>query len=303
MARNGSGVYTKAVSSFSPGGTITASDHNSLWDDLVSEVTNSVAADGQTTMTGPLKAASGTAAAPSITFGSDTDSGFYLASANHVGGAVNGTKIIDVTTAGLTVTGTLNATAGVFEGGNYIIPLGSVFAFCGSSAPTNFLLCYGQAISRETYAGLFAVLSTTYGAGDGSTTFNLPDLRGRVVAGQDDMGGSSANRLTDQSGGLNGDTLGATGGAETHTLTEAQLAAHTHVQDAHSHTFAYSISTSNDVPSTGGNTRVTNVSITTATGTSVTTATTTATNQNTGGDAAHNNVQPTIILNYIIKAL
>ena len=53
-------------------------------------------------------------------------------------------------------------------------------------------------------------------------------MRGRVVAGQDDMGGASANRLTDQSGGLNGDTLGDTGGSETHTLTTAQLASHTH---------------------------------------------------------------------------
>jgi microcystin-dependent protein len=59
--------------------------------------------------------------------------------------------------------------------------------------------------------------------GDGSTTCNIPDCRGRVIAGKDDMGGTSANRLTNQSGGLNGDTLGAMGGSETHTLTEAQL--------------------------------------------------------------------------------
>lgn len=67
------------------------------------------------------------------------------------------------------------------------------------------------------------MFSTTFGVGDGTTTFNLPDLRGRVIAGKDDMGGSSANRLTDVTGSLNGDTLGDTGGAETFTLVRSDL--------------------------------------------------------------------------------
>jgi microcystin-dependent protein len=70
-------------------------------------------------------------------------------------------------------------------------------------------------------------VSTTFGVGDGSTTFNIPDLRGRVVAGKDDMGGSSANRLTNADDGLNGDTLGATGGGETQTLVTGNLPAYT----------------------------------------------------------------------------
>jgi microcystin-dependent protein len=107
-------------------------------------------------------------------------------------------------------------------------PVGGIIEFGGTTAPTGWLLCYGQAVSRTTYSALFAVLGTAHGAGDGSTTFNVPDHRGRVVAGLDNMGGSSANRLTNQTGGLNGDTLGATGGLETHTLTTAQLASHTH---------------------------------------------------------------------------
>ncbi len=84
MARNGSGTYTKAVSDFTPGQTVTASDHNTLWNDAASEITNSVAADGQTTITGPIKFASGSKAAPALTFVSDTDSGVYLSSANEV---------------------------------------------------------------------------------------------------------------------------------------------------------------------------------------------------------------------------
>jgi hypothetical protein len=108
MARNGSGTYTKAVSSFSPGGTITASDHNSLWDDVALEITNSVAADGQTTMTGPLKAANGTAAAPTLTFASDTDTGWYRAGVNSVGLALEGSAHLVFTTSSATWNKALN---------------------------------------------------------------------------------------------------------------------------------------------------------------------------------------------------
>jgi microcystin-dependent protein len=92
---------------------------------------------------------------------------------------------------------------------------GVVEAFAGTTAPAGALLCFAQAISRTDYVGLFTVIGTTFGVGDGSTTFNLPDLRGRVAAGKDNMGGSAANRLTGAGFG-SGVTLGAAGGAETH---------------------------------------------------------------------------------------
>ena len=162
----------------------------------------------------------------------------------------------------------------------YIMPTGALMPYAGTSAPTGFLLCYGQAISRSTYADLFSAISTTYGTGDGSSTFNLPDLRGRVVAGQDDMGGSSANRLTDQTGGLNGDTLGDTGGSETHTLSNAQMPSHTH-------SVAAQQQVSGDSTNRGGSGQLG--------------AAATITTSSTGSGSAHNNVQPTIILNYIIR--
>jgi len=158
------------------------------------------------------------------------------------------------------------------------IPTGAVMAFSTSTAPSGWLLCYGQEVSRSTYAALFAVISTIYGIGDNSTTFNLPDLRGRVIAGEDDMGGASANRLTGTSGSLNGDTLGASGGSETHTLSTAQLSVHAH-----------SITTrngANDYLYVGG----------AAIGSTGTDST-----ANAGSGEAHNNVQPTFILTYIIK--
>jgi hypothetical protein len=88
-------------------------------------------------------------------------------------------------------------------------PTGAFVPFAGTAAPVGYLLAFGQAISRTNYAGLFAVCGTTYGAGDGSTTFNLPDLRGRVAAGKDDMGGVNANRLSNSGGTVLGTGSGA----------------------------------------------------------------------------------------------
>tara|TARA_A100000171_G_scaffold9557_1_gene7005 strand:+ start:1458 stop:2645 length:1188 start_codon:yes stop_codon:yes gene_type:complete len=222
-----------------------------------------------------------------------------LASTLSVGG--NATFLSDVTVKGnVFVSSKVCASAFHGDGSNLTgittFPTGGVIPFAGTSAgtPTGFLLCHGQAVSRSTYSGLFSVITSIYGDGDGSSTFNIPDLRGRVVAGQDDMGGTSANRLTGQTGGVDGDTLGGSGGAETHTLTEAQLASHTHqalnpltgsgdsgnrfniVNEQQN----FDTATQSYRTSSGGNQNLINT---------------------TGSGSAHNNVQPTFILNYIIK--
>lgn len=196
--------------------------------------------------------------------------------------------------------------ASISGGGGGGTPSGTVADYAGASAPSGWQLCYGQAINRVTYAALFTAIGTAYGAGDGSTTFNLPDCRGRVVAGKDDMGGTSANRLTNQTGGLNGDTLGATGGAETHVLTEAQLASHTHTgstDTAGAHT--HNISNGFSISGGGGGSYQQGVN----NGAALLPPSTdssgshshTITMNNTGSNEAHNNVQPTIIFNKIIK--
>ena len=158
------------------------------------------------------------------------------------------------------------------------VPIGAVSPYAGSSAPSGWLLCYGQNVSRTTYSALFSAISTTFGSGDGSTTFTLPDLRGRVAAGKDNMGGSSASRLVNM---VSGGTLGASGGAERHQLSTGEMPAHTH-----------SIATYSTGGGGGqviqGGWAYNNFG--------------TWTSSSTGGDGYHTNTQPTIVLNYIIFA-
>lgn len=223
------------------------------------------------------------------------------------------------------------------------VPIGVVNPFAGATAPSGWLLCFGQTISRTQYSALFAVLSTTYGAGDGSTTFALPDMRGRAVAGKDDMGGSAASRITAAVTGVSGTTLGNAGGdqrvhAHSHAntvtnnaVTSGAGSAHTHTQNAHEHNLYFQ-------GSIGGNRymvgdylggagssyfipSMTTVTASAASGYAIAQGVT-ATNNNesahthsvtsnvtisnalfpVGGTAVSQNLPPTIILNYIIKA-
>jgi microcystin-dependent protein len=178
-------------------------------------------------------------------------------------------------------------------------PPGIVSPFAGSEAPFGYLLCDGSAVSRTTYSGLFTAISTAYGVGNGSTTFNLPDLRGRTIAGLDNIGGTDAGRLS------LANTLGTTAGTQTHTLTSAEMPSHTHTQNAHGHTLGGGQSFGMSFgPNAGGfatfGIALAFVNSSTYQG-PYAAMDTTATNQNTGGGGAHNNMQPTMLLNYIIK--
>lgn len=157
------------------------------------------------------------------------------------------------------------------------VPVGTIQTYAGATAPEGWLLAYGQEVSRTTYADLFAAIGETYGVGDGSTTFKLPDARGRVLVGKDNMGGVSANRVVAAAG----DTLGGSGGAEKHTLTIDEIPSHTH-----------NMYRTNDLLYTGGsNAQVFSPAVLGFQGATFA----------TGGGGAHENMPPYITVNVIIK--
>jgi len=191
----------------------------------------------------------------------------------------------------------LNIIAGAHGGdGN---PLGSILPYSGTSAPNGFLLCFGQAVSRTTYADLFGLVSTTYGVGDGSSTFNLPDLRGRAPFGKDDMGGSAASRVTAGVSGITGTTLGAAGG-------DQNSQAHAHTTDAQgSHAHAGSTvavdSVQGGTPGGGSAGVAGDGAVNTTVGLSITSDGSHAHNVSSSGSGSSQNMPPALILNYIIK--
>lgn len=172
---------------------------------------------------------------------------------------------------------------------NLVVPVGAYSYFAKDSAPEGWLLCDGSAVSRTTYANLFAYLGESFGVGDGSTTFNLPDSRTRVLAGLD----ASSSAF---------DAVGKTGGVASHVLSASEIPAHTHTQVAHRHF------TSNN--GNGSNTE--GVAVTNAAphgtqsywnfsnpGNSSSVAP--VINSNTGGGGAHTNLQPYLVAYCCIK--
>jgi microcystin-dependent protein len=206
MPRDASGLYQLPANTTAVPGTLIESEKfNTFINDVASELTASLPRDGRAPMTDKLQLASGNAASPAAQFTASAQTGFYY---DTVGGAivfvVAGVEVGRVTANGIT-------------GAK---PVGEIFDFAGASAPTGALLCGGQAVSRTTYARLFTICGTTYGVGDGSTTFNVPDLRGVVRAGLDNLGGSDAGRMSTYA---NHNTLGGIGGTQNHTLTAGQI--------------------------------------------------------------------------------
>ena len=187
----------------------------------------------------------------------------------------------------LTVTGTATITGGITT-----VPPGAVFPYAGLTTNTlsGFLVCDGTAVSRTTYSALFTAIGTAYGAGDGETTFNLPNLENRVPVG---VSGTK--------------DLATTGGSETHALTESEMPRHEHGIGGRGPylTTATSLSTTRvGVDFVGSADPIDSVTLNQAS------ASVSATTGHTGGDGsggsdedglAHNNMQPYIALRYIIK--
>lgn len=248
------------------GQLVQAIQHNTPLEDIVSMLTGSLPRNGSAPMIGNLPMA-----------------GFKVTGLGY------GTAITDAAAYGQVLAAS---------------PIGIVVDYAGFIPPDGWLLCYGQAVSRTTYAALFTAISTQFGAGDGSTTFNVPDLRGIVTAGLETMGGGDSGRLSSFYGAI-ARTLGGLLGTSSVTLTTGQMPSHNHggvtsSAGTHSHGFTY-----NSVGGSGGDagggsgfTRFFPASGTTDAGGSHDHPI-----PSDGGGQAHSNAQPTRMMNKIIKAL
>lgn len=215
--------------------------------------------------------------------------------------------------------------------------VGDIKIWPSDTLPTGWAWSNGQALDRTTYAVLFGVIGTTYGAGDGSTTFNVPDLCGRAPFGSDDMGAISAKgRITNAESSIVGTTLGASGGAQSITLATTQIPSHAHTAQnggAHTHTggtsgisadhsHVYNVPTNtngledrgagNFQPASGGSGGNIWFGLTTGNTSGVSVGHThtfttdsdgahTHTTDSIGGGLSHSNMPPALIVNYVIK--
>lgn len=200
----------------------------------------------------------------------------------------NDQAIVDVVNGDL---GTDNIQTGLLP------PTGSLMPYAGSSAPTGWLLCDGSAVSQTTYSALYAVISTTYNtSGEGAGNFRLPNLKGKTIVGRD----SADSDFND---------LGETRGTKTHALTTSEIPAHNHSVTDPGHSHGASINAQYKLYNSGLSpyqaldqvTSYNDFSTPSSPGITVSSNTTGITIGNTGGGGSHNNIQPSIVLNYIIK--
>jgi microcystin-dependent protein len=296
-----SGVYSLPVGYLAvTGATIQASQHNPPLEDIAAALTARLSRDGSAPMAAPLQLASGTVGAPGATFASDPTSGMYKTT-NGLGVAIGGVKVAEFTAAGI-------------ASGNRII--GELVPYVCTSTPNSlWVLPFGQTLSRTTYAVLWtqaqieiAAGNTFFNNGDGSTTFGIGDLRGRLPAAWDKIGGTLANRLTTAGSGVNGAVLGSVGGAETQALTGAQNGPHSHggvtSGESASHQHNQQMPPAFVSIQQGGASTFFNVwqgsPINALTGAE--TANHTHIIASDGSGTPHNNTQPSLVTNYILFA-
>lgn len=306
---------------FTAGTQIQSAAVNANFSDVASEITNSVAKDGQSTMTGQLKAASGTAAAPGIAFGSDLDTGLFRKTGDTIGFAAGGSEV-----ASLGPNGFADSNAVAIVG----MPTGAMMMYGATSAPTGWVRLNGRTIGDASSSAteranadtesLFTFLWTNYGNGVCSVstgrgasaaadyaahkTISLPDLRGRSFSGLDGMGNSAAGRLGSVISSQT--TNGSSGGTETVTLIANQVPIITptgvvNITDpTHSHLTLVPNGASSDTSTSGGGNRVTG-STTTASNTAATGITAAFVGNQFGGGQPHSNMPPTFLTTFIIK--
>lgn len=320
MPRNGSGTMS-VPNSFSSGTPISSSQVNANFTDVASELTGSLPRDGQAAMTGQLKAASGSAAAPGVTFGSDTDTGFYRKASGTIGIVSDGTEVGTISSTGIT-----DANSVAVVG----IPAGVIWAYAATTAPAGWVRLNGRTIGNASSGAteranadtstLFSLIWSSYSdsvcavsGGRGASaaadyaankTIALPDWRGRAPFGLDDMGSTAAGRLGSVM--TSPTTNGAAGGTETHTLTAAQLPSNIPNTASSSATTSVTINNGTDVlrnlltQGVAGGDYNSSGTRNTLTATASTTVSTSVTINPSGG-GAHSNMPPAVLTTFIIK--
>lgn len=270
---------------FSSGATILAEEHNTNYDVLYNwangNITNSNIKSGAAIALSKLDLTNDATLSGDLEFsGEVTFSGdMILGTANQ--GDIwydDGTKLTRLTPG---TDGQVLTTKGAAANPEWAslpdsVPTGTVMDFAGASAPTGYLMCDGATVSQATYASLYAVIGHTYGADPGGGNFILPNAKGRATIGAG-QGSTYANGV--DAAGTNF-ALAGSGGMEKHKLVTAELAAHTHSKSGY-------IVTSNNGTGEGGSTAgsVSNFGNV----------------DSTGSGTAHNNLQPYIVFNKIIK--
>lgn len=309
MPRNGSGTFTLAEPPFVPQTPISSAAVNSDFSDIAAALTGSLARDGQGGMTAELPLANA-----GFSYTSDPNTGMHRTGADAQAIECGGVDVVEIETTGATVNGALEVTGPITSGGVAILPIGlGPLPWSGLTAPPKWVLCYGQSLLRASYPDLWTFASgeiaggnTLYTNGDGSTTFTVPDMRGRIPGGKDNMGGVAANRLTSTTITPDGNTLGAISPntSQTVALSLAQLP--TGITSTVNTTLANNVVTADAQPTSFSASPGAVVFKAFSNATTVSTVASmagsgTATSNNTSG-AVHNNVQPTIITNYILYA-
>jgi microcystin-dependent protein len=291
-----SGVYSLPLGYLAvTGQVILPSQHNPPLEDIAAALTGRLSRDGTAAMTGSVRAVSGSAAAPGYTFAVDITTGLSKTT-NGIGIDIGGVQVAEFTAAGM-------------ASGNRLI--GELVEYTGSVAPSSlWVFPCGQTVSRTAYPALWAFSQIEIAAGnllyntvDGSTTFGIPDKRGRVSAGWDAMGGTAAGRLTTAT--VSSAALGAVGGAQTTSLGTSNMASYTP-----SGSVSTSVSSSlqgvplivysnggTNTPGTGANQAINGGIAATFSASSSFSG-----NNNGGTSTPFSNVQPTLVCNYLLFA-
>lgn len=243
------------------GDTILPSQHNPMVSDLYAMMGQSLSRDGQGGMRAPL--------------------------------AMNGFRVEGVGTA---ISDSDAVSLGQSRANGVLV--GTIHDWCGQTVPETYLFAHGQAVSRSAYPVLFAAIGTSFGGGDGATTFNLPDTRGRVLAGRD----TEASSVLAAFFGAVSRTIGSFLGSASHVLTLQESPSHFHTgvtssEGNHQHSFP-SPAAGN---AQGGSSSYTGGPISRLTDFAGLHSHSFQTNSQ-GGGSAHTNTQPTLIVNKIIKA-